>query len=81
MERATNQVRLTYILEAIAKEEKVEISDEEMKERLAPVAAMRGEGATAESMFETFKTNGNLEAVRAHMIGEKVVEFIIENAK
>jgi trigger factor len=81
MDHATKQVRLTYILEAIAKEEKIEVSDDDMKERLAPFAAREKEPTTAEAMLETLKANGTLDDVRAQMVGEKVVEFIIENAK
>lgn len=81
MDHATKQVRLTYILEAIAKEEKIEVSDDDMKARLVDIAAQQENPTTADELFESIKSNGRIESVRASMIGEKVIDFVIENAK
>jgi trigger factor len=81
MDHSKKQVRLTYILDAIAKEEKIVATDEDIIARLGDVAASQPKPTTAEEIFENIKANGNLDGARAQVVGEKVIEFIIENAK
>lgn len=81
MDHSKKQVRLTYILDAIAKEEKIVATDEDIIARLGDVAASQPKPTTAEEIFENIRANGNLDGARAQVVGEKVIEFIIENAK
>lgn len=78
-EVAEKRVRADLVLEAIAKVESIEVTEEDIDKELTKMA----EQYKAEDV-EEFKENmkkGSLEFLKAGIINSKVVDLLIENAK
>lgn len=78
-EVAEKRVRADLVLEAIAKVESIEVTEEDIDKELTKMA----EQYEAEDV-EEFKENmkkGSLEFLKAGIINSKVVDLLIENAK
>lgn len=75
-EQAKNSVKSRLVLEAIAKQEKVEASDSEIEEKIKEMAANYGRTEDELKENEALKIyiKGNIET-------EKTIKFIVENAK
>ena len=75
-EQARTSVKSRLVLEAIIKEEKIEADDEKVQEKIKQMAEMYGQKE------EQLKENeGFINYIKESLKNEKVVEFIVENAK
>ena len=75
-EQAKTSVKNRLVLEAIIKEEKIEPSQEQIDAKIKEMAELYGKKE------EELKENeGFIKYIKASMENEKVVEFIVENAK
>ncbi|PLR83113.1 trigger factor [Bacillus sp. V33-4] len=75
-EEAEKRVRANLTLEAIAKAENLEVSDEEVTEELTKMAEMYN--MPVENIE---KALGSLEGIKADLQVRKAVDFLIENSK
>ncbi len=80
-EAATKQVRMSYILEGIAKEEKLEVSEEEILKDLEEVAKGRNDGKNASDLLAMLKENNQVEQYKEHLLAKKAVQFVLDQAK
>lgn len=73
---AVKNLKITLALEVINKEEKIEVTDEDIDAKIEYLAAQFGKEA------ESFKNNANVRAyVASNLKNEKVLTFLVENAK
>ncbi|WP_066292730.1 trigger factor [Bacillus sp. FJAT-29937] len=75
-EEAENRVRVNLTLEAIAKAENIEVTDEEVTAELSKMAEMYN--MSVESIE---KALGSLEGLKTDLQIKKAVEFLVENSK
>ena len=75
-EEAEKRVRVNLTLEAIAKAENIEVSDEEVTEELNKMAEMYN--MSAEQITQAL---GSLEGLKADLQIKKAVDFLVENSK
>ncbi|KOP83634.1 trigger factor [Cytobacillus solani] len=75
-EDAEKRVRMNLTLEAIAKAENIEVTDEEVTAELNKMAEMYN--MTVENIQ---KALGSLEGIKADLQVKKAVDFIVENSK
>jgi len=78
--RALERVRLSYLLAAIGREEQIGVSDAELEERLAALAA-RYSMPVDRFKSELEQREGGLDAIRQELQAERVMDFIVEHAK
>ena len=79
-EAALSRVKLSYVVNAIRAEEGIEISDEDVDREVATIAArygMQPEMVRA----ELEKRDEGLKNMRLDLLGNKVMDFLLENAK
>ncbi len=76
---ADRRIRLSLILDSIAKKEKIEVSDEELDEAVKKMAAESGQ--RFEALRGQLLKNNLMEDVRSNVLEEKVFKFIIDNAE
>jgi len=75
-EQAKNSVKTRLVLETIVKEEKIEPSEEDINSKIEEMAGTYGKKS------EELKQNeGFMKYINDSLKNEKVIEFIIENAK
>lgn len=75
-EGAVKDLKFTLALEVIRKEEKIEVTDEDIDAKIEYLSAQFGKEA------EGFKNNPNVRAYVANNLkNEKVLKFLVENAK
>ena len=77
--RATRQVRATLLVEKIARLEKIEITDKEVQERVDNVA--RAASERAKSVREFYARPDARDDLRAQLVFDRTVEFLLERAK
>ncbi|WP_282173636.1 trigger factor [Cytobacillus firmus] len=75
-EEAEKRVRVNLTLEAIAKAENIEVSDEEVSEELNKMAEMYNMSAD-----QITQAIGSLEGLKADLQIKKAVDFLVENSK
>ncbi|PAE24098.1 MULTISPECIES: trigger factor [Bacillaceae] len=75
-EEAEKRVRVNLTLEAIAKAENIEVSDEEVSEELNKMTEMYN--MSAEQITQAL---GSLEGLKADLQIKKAVDFLVENSK
>ncbi|UII55077.1 trigger factor [Cytobacillus spongiae] len=75
-EEAEKRVRMNLTLEAIAKAESIEVTDEEVNEEVQKMADMYN--MTVENIQ---KALGSLEGLKADLKVRKAVEFLVDNSK
>jgi len=75
-EQAKNSVKTRLVLEAIVKEEKIEPSEEDINSKIEEMA-----GAYGKKSEELKQNEGFMKYIKDSLKNEKVIEFIIENAK
>ena len=75
-ENAETKVKTELVLEALQKAEKMEVLDEELKEKASEVAKLYG--ANDEKMVELLLQNQR-EALVADVMTSKVINFLKEN--
>ena len=78
---AIRRVRLTYILLGIAKEEGLEVSEDEVMAGLERMAAGSGGKTTAADLRKQIEENGQIAAYREQLAAEKALDFVLGAAK
>ena len=76
---AEREVKKTLLLDAIAKQEKIEATDDDVTTRLQEVAAARGE--SVERVRSDYEKRGSIESVRALVREEKVLDLLLSKAR
>lgn len=80
---ALNKIQVDLVLEAIAKAENIEVSDEDMAKRTEEIAKMYGMDTA--KLEEELNKNNNLDnfknSLRNELKAQKAVDFIVANAK
>lgn len=77
-ERADKNVRASILLAEIAKKESIEVTEDDLDNSLSEVAA--GYNVSLEQVREIYRQNDMLDGLRANLVEQKVIDFIIENA-
>ena len=77
--QAVNQVRLSYILDAIADEEKIEVPEEDVAARIAAIA--EGSRRTPEEVREAIEKAGNMDGLKAQLRAEKALKLVVDESK
>ena len=78
---AYRRVRLSYILLGIAKEEGLEVSEDEVMAGLERMAAGSGGKTTAADLRKQIEENGQIAAYREQLAAEKALDFVLGAAK
>ena len=78
---ATQQVRLSYILEEIAKAENIEVSEDDIEKGLEKIASAQHEPTTAADVRKRFEENGTMEAYKDQLKAEKALDLVLAEAK
>ena len=78
---AVQQVRLGYVLEAIAKAENIEITEDDVEKGLARIAAAQREPTTTADVRKRPEENGNMEIFRDQLKAEKALDLVLAEAK
>ena len=78
---AIRRVRLTYILLGIAKEEGLEVSEDDVMAGLEKMAASTGGKQTAADLRKQIEENGQIVAYREQLAAEKALDFVLAAAK
>lgn len=73
---AIRQIKSYLILEAIAKSEGIQVTDEEIEEKLRGIAAQNG--GTFEELLSTAKKDGTWNRMRSDILQDKVWAFLEE---
>lgn len=77
--RAEKRARNTLILDALSDQEQIEVSDDELAERIGLV--LRQSGRSRDRMSEFYSDENNREALRRSMRREKTLDALLERAK
>lgn len=84
-EAAEGKARLNYVLEAIAAEQKITVSDEDLKKEVESAAEyfkMRGDKSmTAEKLMYSLYTSGRIVLVKMDLLASKVIKWLAEDLK
>jgi len=75
--RGEGELRRSFIVQAVAEAEAIELSDEELEKGLADMAGPRGNPL---EVRETLEKQGRLAGVRGELLERKVVDFLIGRA-
>ncbi len=78
---AVQQVRLGYVLEAIAKTENIEITEDDIEKGLERIAAAQREPTTSADVRKRFEENGNMEIFKDQLKAEKALDLVLAEAK
>ncbi|EEC24050.1 hypothetical protein HPB128_152g5 [Helicobacter pylori B128] len=73
---ATKSVKITFIIDALAKEEKIGVHDNEVFQTLYYEAMMTGQNP--ESLIEQYRKNNMLAAVKMAMIEDRVLAYLLD---
>ena len=76
---AERRVREAFLLEAVAKQQEMEASDEDVDARIDEMAAERG--VPPADLRKLAREQGWHEAIRSELIDRKALEFLVESAK
>ena len=77
--RATRQVQATLLVEKISKQERIEISDKDLQERLDSLA--RAAGERAKGVREYYAKPEARDDLRAQMVFDRTVGYLLERAQ
>lgn len=77
--RATRQVQATLLVEKVAQLEKIEITDQEVQERVDHLA--RAAGDRAKTVREIYSRPDSRDDLRAQLLFDRTVSFLLEHAK
>ena len=72
-------MRETLLLDAVAEARELEVSDEDVEERLRSLAQERG--LAPERLRKSLSQRGLLDSLRADLRREKALEFLLSEAK
>ncbi len=75
---AVNQIKRFLILEEIAEREDLEVTEDEIDERLERIAS--GANIPVDQVRRMFLENGRVEHIESEIREEKVIEFLVQNA-
>ena len=78
---AIRRVRLSYILLGIAKEEGLEVSEDDVMAGLEKMAAASGGKQSAADLRKQIEENGQISAYREQLTAEKALDFVLASAK
>lgn len=78
-ERARTELKLSLILEAIAKKENIEVTDDEVEARVAMMA--QNYNRTADKMYEDMLKRGQLDTVREQIRDDKAMALLLARAE
>ena len=78
-ERAARELKLMFILDAIAKKEKIESTDAEVDARIRFMAVQQGR--RDDRLREEMETEGTLANLRSQIRDDKVTRLLLEKAK
>jgi len=73
---ATNSVKATFIVDALAKAESVEVTDQEVSQTLYYEAMMQGQDGQA--LIKQYEEAGYLPAIKMSMIEQKVINKLLD---
>jgi len=76
---AEKRVRQNLVLEAIAKAEGIEATEEEVNEELEKLSKQYQR--SVEEIRAILAANGNLESIKGDLVTRKTVQFLLENSK
>jgi trigger factor len=76
---ARKRVLNSLVLETIAKEEQITVSEEEMNEELEKMGKIYSK--TADEMREILSRSGNLEGLERDLVVRKTVQLLLEHSK
>ena len=77
---ALNKIKTELVLEKVAEVEKIEASEDELKEKAMEIAKMYSAGNEEEKMADMIlKSQGSL--LKVDVVNQKTVDFLIENCK
>jgi len=76
---AEKRVRNNLVLEAIAKAEGIEVSEEDMAEELEKLS--KAYNRSVEELRDIFTRNGNIENLKEDISLRKTINFLLENSK
>lgn len=77
-DRAERDVRLSFLLSEIAGAEEISVSEEDVEERLRMIA--EAERQPLQVVQRAYKERGLLDALRASLVEERVVELLVSEA-
>jgi len=77
---ALNRVKLSYIINEICKQENIEVSDEDVEKQLESIAQRYGM-PVERIRPELEKRDEGFQNLRSDVLGNKVMDFLLENAK
>ena len=75
---AGKSIKTTMVLEAIAKAEQVEVSEEELEAELQKMSEMYGQ--STDILRQILKTQGELESMQLSLVREKALDLLVERA-
>lgn len=78
-EEALRSVKLDLVLEAIAKAESIQVTDEDVEKQLDEMATQYHQ--EKENLRQILKSQGSLDSLKDNMILEKTIDFLVEQAK
>ncbi|MBJ6362901.1 trigger factor [Paenibacillus sp. GCM10012307] len=76
---AEKRVRNNLVLEQIAKEENISVSEEDVTAELENLS--KAYNRPAEELREIFTRNGNIENLKDDLVLRKTIQFLLENSK
>lgn len=77
--QARTELQLSLILEALAKKENIEVSDDEIEARVAMMA--RNYNRSPDKMYEDLMKRGQLDSVREQIRDDKAMALLLERAE
>jgi len=78
-EVAARNLKIFFILDRIAEKEKIFVTEDEMESRIAAMAS--SSGVSPQRMRAQIEQEGPLAELRAGLRENKVVDFLLQNAK
>jgi len=78
-EEAEKRVKSNLVLDAIIKEEGIEVTDQEIDDKIQELAETHND--SSERIKEIFKQQGRLNMMKEEMRMRKVVDFLVEQAE
>jgi trigger factor len=78
-ERAKDDVKAELVIDRIATEEKIDVSEEELQQELAHMASHSGE--SAEAIRARLTKQGALDRMKAKLRSDKTVDWLAQNAR
>lgn len=75
----TKDFSITYIMQEIADREGIEVTRDEVKQRIAELA--RANNIEPEAYYRYLRKEGNLDSIEADVRATKAMDIVIENAK